>query len=733
MVYTSYFVYAFSILVLGGGSIGSYFLAKFIDKSTHENEKLIYIENTKTVSEVMMTSLERTSVNPYISDVLSVTNFEKEDGFPNPDDFDTICNNLLQNTAVSITGIFNKLDPLDVQKEEELLSDLYNASISLRYETNFSIPGDLFIVEYKAPRSIQGIGYVVNSNEEFSGMIDIIVQSDKVVILDLIDSDEIGGLGRVSAFPIAKDGSVDSILIASILYVDFYSSYIKPFLDIYPFTLVEVWIHGVKIFTSDSNISMTHFLEYQDEGIQSIRFSNFKGEEHGNTFYYMLFLGIFFFFILSLIIIILNYGRVRALRHSNFKSRFIADMSHEIRTPMNGVLGMAELLKGQDLSNISRNYVNTIYSCGTNLMGIINDILDMSKIEAGLIDINKSDVNIFNVVQNTVETIWASYKVKNRNNDVKCTLNIEKGTPVVIIGDGLRIKQVLSNIITNSMKFTQNGSIDINVSYIQKNCKYIEMKVSDTGIGMDKNGVGEAFTPFKQFHSRMGVGGTGLGLSICKQLCNIMGGDISCKSSVGIGTTITFSIEIEIPENSMENSEGLTKIYSNENLEEFYRDERLKSSGLQIFDIFFDMDPSDKSSHPEILIVDDIPINRKILVKMFSTMGISASTCEDGMEAIKKCEENKYSIIFMDMFMPVMDGIESCKKIRLGNLNKNTPVVFVTANAQSCAIETCEKSGGNGFISKPVNKKKIVEVFLKHATVEEKEFCRRYISTSDKV
>lgn len=339
-----------------------------------------------------------------------------------------------------------------------------------------------------------------------------------------------------------------------------------------------------------------------------------------------------------------------------------------------------------------------------------------------------------------MENIWAIYNIQNgvTRRKLEAILGIEEGVPSVIIGDRVRIQQIVSNIFTNSMKFTERGTIRVNIlSYIHEGDKgsYVRIVVKDTGIGMDPDKIADAFTPFKQVHSRVDMGGTRLGLSICQKLCGLMGGEISCTSNIGVGTEVTFSVEITLPENSqrtkISTSSQNTKVYTNGSIDAQNVMGNIMgnimSSKSDVMDLFYNTEPWETATHPNILVVDDVSINRKLLSKILASIGVTPKTCENGLQATPSCETEKISMILMDMVMPVMDGTEACKHIKPKTINHDTPVIFVSANAQSSAIQNCEESGAEDFITKPVSKKSLIEINLKYSSPEEKEFIRRYL------
>ncbi|CAM9445386.1 unnamed protein product, partial [Ectocarpus sp. 12 AP-2014] len=407
---------------------------------------------------------------------------------------------------------------------------------------------------------------------------------------------------------------------------------------------------------------------------------------------------------LAAVVTILINARDRAIRYSSLKSRFVADISHEIRTPMNGILGMSELLAEMDLESTARYYAKTIESCGATLMALINDILDMSKIEAGLLEIREDTIKIQQVVRSTVDSLWAVHRMKHESNMLEVILEFEEGMPEKILGDGVRIKQVLTNLLTISLKFTDAGHIKISAKCLVGGAKrHVQVSVEDTGTGMTQEGVRQAFQAFKQVHSRTDVGGTGLGLSICKQLCGLMGGEIVCSSAIGVGTTVTFTVEAKSPPRDDEA-------------------EYTASSVSDPLETIRDLPPEETAVEPKILVVDDVLINRKLLSRILQTIGVKAETCDNGLQAVQMCETCRYSIILMDITMPVMDGVDACAHIRSNNgLNRKTPVIFVSANVQSDAIQRCKEAGGSGFLTKPVGKVMVIEALTKHSSAQERE------------
>lgn len=667
--------------------------------------------------------------------------------------------------------LLRRVDPSFADSAATEISGIYNTTIDLRYITNRDIEGDLFVVEYSSPRNEVVLGLVINSEESRADAINTMVQSGEPAFVDNVVLADTGELGRLAFYPITSSlirPSFDTVLAMVIRYETLFKPEVVQFESAFPGSEVEIFVDGNRVFDSkpqkdlDGDNSMLF-----TSSVVDILVSELGGSAYSDIFVYLFVSGVAIVTSLVVVLILLNRSRVRAERHSSLKSRFIADISHEIRTPMNGILGMSELLAEMNLDPTSRYYVKTISSCGATLMMLVNDILDMSKIEAGLLDIREDTIRLQHIAKSTVDNLWVAYRMKpeNTKDNLEIILEFAAGVPEKIVGDGFRIQQVLSNVLSNSLKFTDAGFIKIVVSCIDKSdskskatprdksrarvvsCveegysktrakhrgnsrakRYICVSVQDTGSGMTPDGVREAFKAFKQVHSRTDVGGTGLGLTICKKLCGLMGGEIVCSSAIGVGTTVTFTVEAEAPPGPDRTAPPLRNVYKNAPVDVEKKNENSVSSVSDALEPIQTMEPQENSTHPKILVVDDVLINRKLLSRVLQNIGVDADICDNGLQAVQMCDICRYSLILMDMIMPVMDGLEACAEIRSKNPNKETPVVFVSANVQSDEIARCEKAGGGGFIQKPVSKAKVVEVLARYCSPEEKEHMRRYLN-----
>jgi len=376
-------------------------------------------------------------------------------------------------------------------------------------------------------------------------------------------------------------------------------------------------------------------------------------------------------------------------RRSEIKSRLIAHVSHELRTPMNVIMGMSELLMVDKniLPTSSMSYIDSIYGAGKTLLLIIDDVLKMYNLESKSITLNYSKINIRTLIHDTLETICKSTPRKN----VQLKLSILSGVPVsMVYGDQSKIKCVISNIVSNAIKFTKRGIINIIAETITKDSNIkLKIIVSDTGIGMSKEQIKTIFEPFinKRESNTERQTGTGLAAPICKSLVEIMGGKISYTSMIDQGTTCTFTCMLK-KEDSVDIIYGKKEFFT---FKENYSPEICIESDI-------------KSKGYSVLVVDDIEVNRKVLCKMLDFMGIETVTCNDGVQSVEKCKKTKFDAIFMDVFMPKLDGIEATKIIRkMSPINKDTPILFVSATVEERYISKCMEAGGNSFIGKPVS------------------------------
>ena len=377
----------------------------------------------------------------------------------------------------------------------------------------------------------------------------------------------------------------------------------------------------------------------------------------------------------------LDVAQKKALVAAQTKENFLANMSHEIRTPLSGILGFTNLLQKRTLDETSKEFVSSIQRSGENLMAIINDILDLSKIEAGMMRITKCIFSINGLV-NSVETFFVE---RAKEKGLTISSKIDTLIPDTLNGDATRLTQILVNLIGNAIKFTHQGNINIEIYNKQQTESevVIGFKVSDTGIGIDKEKLIEVFERFNQGEdsTTRNYGGTGLGLSIVKSLIELQNGDIEVISEPGKGTTFHFYIPYTIAK------------------------EQLSVVPKVDTDYF-----KDKTNTPlKVLIVDDNAINQSLMKHLLSQWNIDFETANNGLEAVEFLKNNDCDLVLMDIQMPQMDGYVATQTIR-EELKLNTPIIAMTAHALAGERERCMSRGMNEYISKPIKEEELFKL-----------------------
>jgi len=362
----------------------------------------------------------------------------------------------------------------------------------------------------------------------------------------------------------------------------------------------------------------------------------------------------------------------KAEESNKLKEAFLANMSHEIRTPMNAIIGFSDILSKANLEEKEKEYVRTIKVAGENLLTIINDILDISKIEAGMMIFEEKTFGI----QELFKSLNVMLMGKANEKKLELVFSCDKNIPEVLLGDHTRLTQIIINLAGNAIKFTQKGNIHVHASGVKKNGgTLVEFSVKDTGIGISSDKLEHIFERFRQAESNTTrkYGGTGLGLSIAKQLVELQGGTLSVKSELNIGSVFTFCIP--------------------------YRKATQIQTKLAVIEKKYNLQDLSKLN---ILLVEDNPLNVKLILSLFSEYNFKLQIAENGSLGIEKLKENKFDIILMDMEMPVMNGYEAASIIR-NELNSNIPIIAMTAHAMAGEREKCLSLGMNDYISKPIN------------------------------
>lgn len=375
------------------------------------------------------------------------------------------------------------------------------------------------------------------------------------------------------------------------------------------------------------------------------------------------------------------------------KSEFLATMSHEIRTPMNGILGMAQLLMSESVSEPERQeWAKTILDSGQTLLTLLNDILDLSKVEAGKFELQPSPILPCRIVEESVAIFEKLLLSKHLLIEIDCPLEGR-----LMSGDGIRLRQMLSNYLSNAIKFTQQGKIRVQVREVavQNGNVTLEFSVTDSGIGIPPEKQHLLFNPFTQVDgsSTRRFGGTGLGLSIVRRLAELMQGSVGVESAEGTGSRFWFRVQLKILADQAPGAKAET---------------HANMTGSQQFS-------------GRILVVEDNPVNRKVILGLLRKLGLSAEIAENGAQALDRLANEQMDLVLMDIQMPVMDGLTATAKIRAAEQAENRrrcPIVALTAGAFDEDKQQCIDVGMDGFIAKPVAFSELTKVLQKWLTVQ---------------
>jgi two-component system sensor histidine kinase/response regulator len=368
------------------------------------------------------------------------------------------------------------------------------------------------------------------------------------------------------------------------------------------------------------------------------------------------------------------------------KSAFLANMSHEIRTPMNGIVGMANILRREGVTSKQAQRLDAIDASSRHLLSVINDVLDISKIEAGKFTLDEAPVDVNSLLANVSSILSERVKTKG----LRLLLETEP-LPHNLVGDPTRLQQALLNYATNAVKFTDHGTVTLRVLKPEETADSVTVRfeVTDTGIGIDQEAMSRLFGAFEQADNSMSrkYGGTGLGLAITRRLAELMGGEVGVKSTVGEGSTFWFSVKLM--------KRGEADVPAPEIVVNAEAAIRERYSGCRV------------------LVVDDEPINREIALMQLRSAGLVVDIAEDGAAAVAMAQRNSYAAIFMDMQMPILNGLEATQEIRRLPGYLDTPIIAMTANAFTEDKARCFKAGMNDFLIKPFNPDEMYSMLLR--------------------
>lgn len=640
-----------------------------------------------------------------------------------------IASSFAHNYPISL-ALFDQLSPLEFENQpigtlaytvkrsqnetletEQELSELYGTNITLSHIDY--LEDVMWIIVYTYPFVDFAIGLNLNSQEDRSSAISDMSLGGNISVTKPVELGT-GEYGIFSLEPVRNSaGAINAFLLRLFTVENSFGSDAFETFVLQHSVPYQVTIDGSDLvrnatLSAGDTASFSGTFEGVEIVVAAQSSEPFQNYRH---FYGILMCSGVLITALVAVAILLNLrASIEAEKTVELKGRFITDMSHEIRTPMNGVMGSAEIMLGYPMEDALVTYLNVIRSCGSILLNIINDILDMSKMEAGMMDIRAEQFNLIADTLQVVRNAKTSFETSAPDptvENVETSLDICQNFPLQVRGDSIRYRQVLSNVYMNALRFTDRGSINIRVkcSAVSNSDVSVEISVYDTGIGMSQKNAARCFESFVQVHPQSrDVGGTGLGLSVCKKLLSLMDGSVVCTSTLGKGSTFNLKMKMGgcLNENPPENNYAWVFSKANRHLIDKDILESLYSESVVSDNL--------SEKEPLVLIVDDNRINRMIATKVLESMGVPSQTCDNGIQAVEQCETTKFSLVLMDMVMPMMDGETATRTIRSSrtNPNRTTPILFLTANVGRYYHDLCIEAGGNAVITKPINKKTLL-------------------------
>jgi len=379
------------------------------------------------------------------------------------------------------------------------------------------------------------------------------------------------------------------------------------------------------------------------------------------------------------------------------KSEFLANMSHELRTPMNAIVGFSEVLSDDTLDKEHKSYVNMILESSKNLLHLIDDILDYSRVESGKLDINIRECRIGDLISEIESMLRPLASKKNITFEVlQCDM-----IPEIVQTDPLRLRQCLTNLIDNALKFTDAGYVYMDVGLVNYGQEaFLQFTVEDTGIGIPDDKIDFIFESFMQADSAMTrkYGGAGMGLAITKRLVTLLGGQISVTSAEGKGSVFTFEIPTGVQWSNV-NASVWNKYLHVDEINEILQSEK----GSVMY-------------NGKVLVAEDNPSNQKLIAILLQKMSLDVALADDGLQAVEQCAQQTFDVILMDMQMPNLNGYDAVRQLRSQGIQ--TPIIAVTANAMTGDEQKCLSVGCDGYLSKPIDRKKLEELIGQYLSVQ---------------